>query len=230
MMNQEITRILSSAEKTGWVLEPEAKRLLKIAGLPVPNFLWAKTLEQASAFAERIGYPVTAKIVSPKAIHKSDINGVVVGTKDYASLKETHKRFQNLEEFSGILIEEIVSGLEMIIGAKTDYQFGPVILLGIGGTGVEIYQDTVLRMAPLMEKDVVSMIRGLKAHQLIEGYRGHPPVDIKALTRLLLDFSGLVMEISDNIESIDLNPVMCSSDNCIVADARIILRKKESKN
>jgi succinyl-CoA synthetase beta subunit len=230
MLNPQIRTSLLSAENTGWVLEPEAKRLLRSSGLPVPNFSWAKTLDEALEFADQIGYPVTVKIVSPKALHKSDVNGVVVGIKDPESLKETYVRFQNFEDFSGMLVEEIVSGMELIIGAKIDYQFGPVILLGIGGTGVEVYQDATLRMAPLEEKDVQSMIQGLKAHQLLEGYRGRPSIDMKALTRILLDFSNLVMELAKDIESIDLNPVMCSPNACIIADARIILRTKDSNN
>ena len=96
-----------------------------------------------------MGYPVVAKIVSPKILHKSDRNGVVVGIQGEKELTETFERFRQLEGFAGILVEERVVGLELIIGSKTDCQFGPVILLGIGGTGVEIYHDISLRMAPL---------------------------------------------------------------------------------
>jgi len=119
----------------------------------------------------------------------------------------------------------MVSGTELIVGAKIDYQFGPVILLGMGGTGVEIYRDVTLRMAPLSPKDAESMIRCLKAHQLLEGYRGAKPVDLKGLERLLLVFSGLVMDLEEFIESIDLNPVMCSPAKCVIADARIMLKR-----
>jgi len=112
----------------------------------------------------------------------------------------------------------------LIVGSKIDYQFGPVILMGIGGTGVEIYRDVVLRMAPLVDKDVGCMITGLRAHELLEGYRGSDPVDMGKLGRLLMDFSGLVMDLEEMVESIDLNPVMCSSTACVVADARILLR------
>jgi acyl-CoA synthetase (NDP forming) len=120
-------------------------------------------------------------------------------------------------------VEEMVSGTELIVGAKIDYQFGPVILLGIGGTGVEIYQDTTLRMAPLNQQDVDYMINGLKAGQLIKGYRGSEPVNLPALSSLIMTFSALVMEIEKSIESIDLNPVMCNAKRCVVADARIMI-------
>jgi len=117
----------------------------------------------------------------------------------------------------------MVEGIELIVGAKVDHQFGPVILLGIGGTSAEIYRDTILRMAPINHGDIESMVRGLKAHRLLEGYRGSQPINLEELTRLMILFSNLVMNLEPHIESIDLNPVICSSKRCVVADARIIL-------
>ena len=117
----------------------------------------------------------------------------------------------------------MISGVELIIGAKIDYQFGPVILLGIGGTGVEIYRDTSLRMAPLEERHVKTMVKELRAHQLLEGYRGSEPISMGEVIRMMIAFSDLAMELEGMIESIDLNPVMCSASRCVVADARIIL-------
>jgi acyl-CoA synthetase (NDP forming) len=127
-----------------------------------------------------------------------------------------------------MLVEEILTGMELIIGAKIDFQFGPIVILGIGGTAVEIYQDTSIRMAPLTPKDVLSMIKNLKAHRLIEGYRGSEPVNLNKLTEIVVTFSDLLMELEDVVESIDLNPVMCSSKKCIVADARIMLASNKS--
>ena len=224
MLTDEIKDILLASRDLGWVLEPEAKRLFSLAGLDVPKFMWATELEQAVRFARDIGYPVVAKVVSPRALHKSDVGGVVVGIGSDEKLSETFRRFSRFDGFAGMLVEEMVSGVELIAGAKVDYQFGPVILLGMGGTGVEIYRDTTLRMAPLKEKDVESMLRDLKAHQLLEGYRGSEPVNLTELKGMVVTFSSLAMEIEGLIESIDLNPVLCSSRRCIVADARIMLK------
>jgi acyl-CoA synthetase (NDP forming) len=224
MLTQEMKGILAASKKRGWVLEPGAKRLLGLAGLAVPKFKWSTSLDELLNFAQEIGYPVVAKVVSPKVLHKTDSGGVVVGIEDEAGLKEAFEKLSSQEGFDGVLVEEMLAGVELIIGAKVDYQFGPVILMGLGGTGVEIYRDTTLRMAPLTRNDVESMIRGLKAHELLEGYRGSEPVNLEELTRMLLAFSGLVMEIEEQFESIDLNPVMCSSDGCVVADARIMLK------
>lgn len=223
MLKKEIEKILSASIQNGWIMEPEAKRLLSLAGVDIPNFRWATGIEEAIRFAMEIGFPVVAKVVSHKVIHKSDVDGVVTGIDSDGKLREVFSRFSHFDGFAGVLVEEMLAGVELIVGAKIDYQFGPVILLGIGGTGVEIYGDTTLRMAPLSEADVVSMVRALRAHQLLEGYRGSDPIRIDRLTEMLLAFSNLVMELECDIESIDLNPVICSSDRCVVADARIML-------
>ena len=228
MLKKEITEILSASKNQGWVLEPEAKRIFSLIGLEVPRFLWTTKTEEALRFAKEIGYPVVGKIVSPKVLHKSDRNGVAVGIKDDRELAETFERFSRIEGFAGILVEEMVSGLELIVGSKVDYQFGPVILLGMGGTGVEIYRDISLRMAPLSQKDIENMINCLKAHRLLEGYRGRAPIDRVKLIELLKTFSDLVMDLENWVESIDLNPVMCSSERSVIADARIILSKIEN--
>ena len=225
MLTRETNEIITASKTSGWVLEPDAKHLFAVNGLDVPRFTWARTLKDAILFAEEIGYPVVAKVVSPKVIHKSEVRGVAVGIDSDEKLKEVFERFGRIEGFSGMLVEEMVGGIEMIVGAKVDYQFGPVILLGMGGTGVEIYRDVALRMAPLAQKDAESMVMCLKARPLLEGYRGEEGVNLKELTRMLRTFSGLVMDLEPEIESIDLNPVMCSSTRCVVADARIMLRK-----
>jgi len=221
---REVWDIISSSKATGWVLEPEAKRLFSLLGLEVPRFVWARRLEEAVQFAEVNGYPVVGKVVSPKLVHKSDKNGVEIGIDNDEKLQETFRRFSQFDGFAGMLVEEMVFGIELIVGAKIDDQFGPVVLLGIGGTGVEIYKDVTLRMAPLALKDIESMIRCLKAHSLLEGYRGSKPVNVKEINRLLMTFSELVMDLESLIESIDLNPVICSPTRCVAADARIMLR------
>jgi len=225
MLVREVWDILSSSKATGWVLEPDAKRLFSFLGLDVPRFVWAKRVEEAIQFAEEIGYPVVGKVVSPKLVHKSDKKGVEIGIDNDEKLQETFRRFSQFDGFAGMLVEEMIFGMELIVGAKVDDQFGPVVLLGIGGTGVEIYKDVSLRMAPLALKDAESMIRCLKAHSLLEGYRGAKPVNLGEINRLLMTFSDLVMDLESLIDSIDLNPVICSASRCVVADARIMLRQ-----
>jgi len=222
-LNKEIADILENSRAIGWVLEPDAKRILAAAGIDVPRFTWAKTYDEAAAFAREIGYPVVAKVVSPRALHKTDVGGVVVGITSDAELRGAFGALSRIERFEGIVVDEMLSGTELIVGAKNDAQFGPVILLGVGGVGVELYKDTAIRMGPLEERDVLSMMHCLRAHELLEGFRGAEPVNRELLTALVLAFSNLFMEFAEKVESIDLNPVMCSSKRCAAADARIVL-------
>ncbi len=225
MLTEEMREILSEAKRAGWVLEPQAKHLLSLAGLEVPQNFFAATVAEAIRFAKKIGYPLVGKVVSPKVIHKSEKNGVELGIDSDRRLRETFHRFSKIEGFAGMLVEEMVSGIELIVGAKDDYQFGPVVLFGIGGVWVEIYRDVVLRMAPLTQRDIDSMLRCLRARPLLEGYRGSGPINLEKLNKLLITFSELVMDLESQMESIDLNPVICSSERCIVSDARIMLKK-----
>jgi acetate---CoA ligase (ADP-forming) subunit beta len=223
MLKAAIRNALDSAAEFGWVLEPDAKGLLRAAGLKVPVFKVCREADEAGAWAREIGYPVAAKVVSAKAMHKSEVKGVVVGISDDKALCEAYDRFRRIDGFTGMLVETMASGVEVIVGAKKDYQFGTIILLGIGGTAVEIYRDTSIRMAPLTERDVRGMVGSLKARALLEGYRGSEVVNIAALVDMMLAFSDLAMTLGERFESIDLNPVMCSGQDCIIADARIVL-------
>jgi hypothetical protein len=224
MLTSEMKKIVEASRSIGWVMEPEAKQLFSLAGLDVPLFRWAKDKKEVAPSGEEIGYPLVAKVVSPKVIHKSELKGVVVGIKTPQALIEVYQRFSQVEGFAGMLIEEMVSGIEVIIGAKIDVQFGPIILLGMGGISAEIYRDVSLRMAPLSPVDIASMVKCLKAHELLEGYRGSEPIHLGQLVKTMQIFSGLVMDFKGEMESIDLNPVMCSSTRCVVADARIMLK------
>ncbi|HSG28842.1 MAG TPA: acetate--CoA ligase family protein [Candidatus Krumholzibacterium sp.] len=224
MLKKEIKEILEGSKKTGWVLEPDAKMIMRLAGLDVPEYVHARTIEEAVSFAASKGYPLVAKVVSPDILHKSDVGGVVVGIRDEEELKKTFEGFSRMNGFVGAVVEEMASGVELIIGAKIDPQFGPVVLTGIGGVGVEIYKDTAIRMAPLKADDIPPMIADIRARKLLEGYRGADPVDMGVLSAAIVAFSELVMELEPYIESIDLNPVMCSASRCVVADARIILK------
>ncbi len=223
MLKTAINDALNSAGKFGWVLEPDAKRLLRAAGMRVPVFTVCQKADNAVSWAKEIGYPVAAKVVSPNAMHKSEVKGVIVGVGDDDALGDAYQHFRRIDGFCGMLVEKMIAGVEVIIGAKIDYQFGPIILMGIGGTAVEIYQDAAIRMAPLTEKDVRSMVGSLKARALLEGYRGSEAVNMEALVETMLAFSDLVIALGERFESIDLNPVMCSAEDCIIADARILL-------
>jgi succinyl-CoA synthetase beta subunit len=223
MLIAAMMEILKQSNRIGWVMEPQAKRFLNMGGLPVPRFIWARTLEEATVYAQDIGWPVAAKVVSPAVVHKSDVGGVAVDINGPEELAAVWERFSSLEQFDGALVEEMVEGVELIVGARYDLQFGPVVLAGLGGTAVEVYRDFALRMAPLTPDEARAMLQGLQGAELLTGHRGSQGVDLDALSGLVADFSELVMDLGETIESIDLNPVMCSAQGCTIADARIML-------
>jgi acetate---CoA ligase (ADP-forming) subunit beta len=224
MLKTRIKTVMNASRARGWVSEPDAKNLLADAGLTVPRFTTVTDPGRIQSAAAEIGFPLAAKVVSTRILHKSDLGGVEIGITGPEALAAVFDKFRRLDGFESMLIEEMVSGLELIIGAKIDDQFGPVVILGMGGTGVEIYQDISLRMAPVGADDVASMINCLKGCRLLSGYRGGVVVNRDELTRTLICFSEFVMAAEEMIESIDLNPVMCSAERCVVADARIITK------
>jgi len=224
MLKKKGEDILEKSRSLGWVLEPDAKKILKLQGFDIPDFILTNSFEDADLFLKNCNGPVVAKAVSKKIVHKTEQHAVVTGIHSSDRLKSEMERLQKLDGCENILVEQMVQGIEIIIGAKNDFQFGPVIVLGIGGTSVEIYNDTAIRMASIKPGDVISMVDSLKAGKILYGYRGKPGVNMERLTHLMVNFSLFVMEFENDIESVDLNPVICTQDLCVIADARIILQ------
>lgn len=224
MLEKNSKKIIEKSKSSGWILEPDAKALMKLQGLDIPDFILTNSFEAAGQFLKKSESGVVAKAVSKKIIHKTEHKAVVTGIVSADHLKKEMVRLQKLAGCENILVEQMVQGIEVIIGAKNDFQFGPVIVFGIGGTSVEIYNDTAVRMAPLKPAEVLSMVESLKAKKIISGYRGMAGVNMEKLTNLMVNFSLFVMELENDIESVDLNPVICTRDRCVIADARIMLK------
>ena len=225
MSINEIKAILEKFKTAGWVLEPDAKKIMSLCGLEIPQFVLTNSLKDAEAFLRSSEAPVVAKAVSGKILHKTEHKAVVTGIDSPEMLRLEMERLLTLDSCEAVLVEEMISGAEVILGAKIDYQFGPVMLFGLGGTSVEIYNDTAIRMAPINQYDAKSMIDSLKAKALLSGYRGKQGVNMDVLIRDMIKFSQLIAELEDYIESVDLNPVICTQERCVVADARIVLTK-----
>ena len=223
MLNVQEKQLLDDARPVGWVLEPAAKQLLAGRGLTIPKGVVTGSLDTARQFLVSFGGPVVIKAVSPRILHKTEHQAVIIGIEDPDILASEMTRLLSLDGCDQVLVEEMVSGIEVLVGAKNDPQFGPVVVLGLGGTSVEIFNDTAIRLAPIVASDVTSMVNSLGARPIFEGFRGRPGVDMAALARLLTNFSHLVMDLEPFFESIDLNPVICPPDRCVAADARIIM-------
>lgn len=214
------------------LFEHEAKQLIGLHGAPVSEGHLVHSAEEAVAAAARFDEPVALKIVSPDILHKTDAGGVRLNLKTpdkvrkaYNEIVKGAKRYDPNANVSGILVEAMMhEGLEVIIGTKIDDQFGPVIMFGIGGIMVELLNDVVFRVLPISERSARRMIEEIRSVELLNGFRGKPPVDKRAIKELLLAVSEIVGSY-DDIQEIDLNPVIVYEQGLSIADARIILKK-----
>jgi acetyl-CoA synthetase (ADP-forming) len=218
------------AENRCNLLEPEAKAICVAYGIPTPTFELATNPGNAAAFAEKMGYPVVLKIVSPEIVHKTEVGGVVVGLSSsdavesaYRRIIETVRTSRPDARVSGVLVQKMVpESTQVIVGSVNDPQFGHTILFGLGGVFVEILKDVAFRIAPLEERDAREMIHEIKGYSVLAGYRGSLPADQDAIVNLILSASRLVTE-NPQIEQMDLNPTMVYEHGALVADARMLL-------
>ncbi len=225
-------KIIAQARKEGRkvLLETEAKTICAEYGVSVNRFGLAKDKDEAAKLASRSGFPAVLKIVSPDIVHKSEAGGVKLNLKNetevkaaYSEIIENAKKYNPKANIAGVIVQEMApQGIETIIGAVKDPQFGPTIMFGLGGIFVELLKDVSFRVAPITEQDAAEMIVSVRAFPLLNGYRGSPPADVKAIVNLLLSVSRLVTEHSE-IRELDLNPVMVYPQGAKTVDARIIL-------
>jgi len=200
--------------------------------LPCTEFALADSRSSAVQIAKELEFPVALKISSPDILHKSDVGGVKLnlGSAEaveiaFDELLSAVKSSKPQARIDGVLVSKMASpGLEVIAGMNRDPQFGPVILFGLGGIMVEMFQDVSLRLLPLSRDDALAMIREIKGYGLLCGYRGQPPVDEEALADCLTAVARIA-ESYPKINEIDLNPVFAYPDGILVADARIIVRE-----
>ncbi|MFC6719260.1 acetate--CoA ligase family protein [Natrialbaceae archaeon GCM10025810] len=212
--------------------ESEAKRLVADRGLSVPDGETVGSPEEAVDAAERIGYPVVAKVASPAVQHKSewaDGAGVAVGLEDADAVRTAAERILDAaadrDLDAAVLVEEGVdleAGLEVIVGGTRDPSFGPTVLVGLGGIAVEVLQDVSHRIAPISTAEAVEMTRELEASPLFDGYRGSPAVDRTAVAEAIVAMGDLLVE-REEISELEVNPLLARSDDAVALDALVTL-------
>jgi acetyltransferase len=213
--------------------EHEAKNILKYYNFPVVKTHVANKVEEAVGYAQQMGFPVVLKILSPQIVHKSDAGGVILNVHSAA---EVHSAFDTLiqrataynpdAQIIGVTVQSMVQkkGYEIIIGAKTDPLFGPVILFGMGGVGVELFKDYSIGIPPLNTTLIRQMLEETKVYQLLKGYRNAQPANIKRLEETLSLFSQLMVDFPQ-IKEIDINPLLLDQHDACILDARIVIDK-----
>ena len=219
------------------ITEELSKTILKTYGVKVPPFALVTSAEEAAKQAKKIGFPLVMKVVSPQILHKTDVGGVKVGIDNVNDVKKTFKdmygRLSKKKgvEVKGILLEKMVpKGIELIVGIQNDPQFGPVIMVGLGGIMTEVMKDVAFRMLPISTSDAKSMLNELKGAQLLKGFRGSEAIDTNMVAKMLVQIGKLGVENADYINSIDFNPVVVYPKSHFVVDAKILLNKEIKKN
>jgi acyl-CoA synthetase (NDP forming) len=228
----KVKEIIGKVKSSGRVnlVEPEAREILRGYGLPISDFILANSEGKAVEAAERLGYPVAMKLVSPDIIHKSDAGGVKlnIGGKDkvvkaFAEIVANARAYNKAAEVYGVIVTPMEDeGIETIIGMTNDQTFGPTIMFGLGGIFVEVLKDVSFRVAPLTRRDAYDMVKEIKGFPILKGVRGRKPGDVDSLVDIILRVSALVTE-NPEIGELDLNPVFAFEKGASIVDARIIL-------
>ncbi len=229
----KVRSLLGSAQAVGRdLLLTEALQVLEHYGIPAVRSEMAATVDDAVVAAEQMGYPVAIKIVAEQISHKSDVGGVQLNLRNAPAVKAAcedmlariHKAYPEAR-IDGVLVQPMITGgRELILGGRQDPQFGPVVLVGLGGIFVEIFEEVVVRVAPLSPSVAREMIDSLRGAAILKGARGHHPADTEALTQALLRLSQLLVDFPQ-ITEVDINPlrVFGTGEGCAALDARIIL-------
>lgn len=213
--------------------EAEAKRLLAAAGIDIPDYEVVSSPEAAVKAADRIGYPVVAKVSAPEIQHKSewaDGAGVALDLRDEVAIREAASRIFDAAESTDSVVQVLVEasadterGVEVIVGGVRDDSFGPVVLFGLGGTFTEVLKDTSFRLAPISTVEAHAMLDGIEATELLDGYRERPPVDRDALAETIQAVGDLLVE-QKALQELEINPLLAAGDREPVAlDALVML-------
>ena len=226
--------LIDAVLKSGRTLmtELEAKQVLFAAGVPIVETRVAYDEHAAVAAAEALGFPVVLKLLSPTITHKSDCGGVQLNLLTAGAVREAWRlirdnvtRLHDIAAFEGVTVQPMVTrkGTELILGASTDAQFGPVLLFGAGGTLVEVFQDRALALPPLNHALARRWMDQTKIAKVLHGVRGQPPVDLAALDEVLVQFARLVQH-ERRIVELDINPLLATPEGVLALDARIVVR------
>ena len=204
-------------------------------GIPTAEWAVVESVGGALVAASGVGYPVALKVLSPDVSHKSDAGGVVLGVESREALRaEFAALLARVEErapgarVEGVLVQQMLAGgREVILGGKRDPSFGPVVMFGLGGVYVEVFEDVAFRLAPLTREEAEEMVSEVRGSRLLRGVRGEPPADVEAVVEALLALSRLLVECSKVVE-VDINPLLVFERGVAAVDARVVVRSQRT--
>lgn len=217
----EIRRIIDRSED-GFQSPETIHQLFAAAGIPMVREITVTTETSAIETAQKLGFPLVMKVVGP--IHKTEVGGVVLNVQDMETVQHEFKRLIKIKDTTSVLMAEMASGIELFLGAKYEDRFGHVILCGMGGIFVEVLKDVTSGLAPLTMCEAASMIKNLRAYQMIKGYRGKNGVSERKFAEIMVRLSTL-LRFAVEIKEMDINPLLGNGDKLVAVDARIRIEK-----
>jgi acetate---CoA ligase (ADP-forming) len=214
------TKIRSIIDKAGegYISPVEIQQLMDAARIPRAGEAVVADKETAKTESQRLGFPVVMKVVGP--VHKSDVGGVVLNVKNAETVEKEFERMIQIKDTTAILIQPMLSGTELFVGAKYEPKFGHMILFGLGGIFIEVLKDVAAGLSPIGEKEAELMIRSLKSYKIIEGVRGQKGINQKMLVDIIMRLSALLLAAPE-IQELDFNPLLGNSEKVVAVDARI---------
>ena len=231
---QKIQNIVESSKGNPKVItEESSKEILSEYGIKVPQYALVTSSDEAVKKSKEIGFPLVAKIVSADILHKTDVGGVKVGLRSEDEVKKAfddmYHRLKEKFDVKGVLLEKMVpNGVELIIGLQNDSQFGPSIMVGLGGIYTELLKDVSFRVLPITKDDAIKMLNSLRGRDILKGFRGSKTVNMDMISEAIVNIGTLGVDLAGKYESIDFNPVVVYPDGYFVVDAKIILKEKSS--
>lgn len=219
--NAAVRRVIESCG-SGYIAPEAIQQLLDAAGIRRAGEAVASTLEDALAAAKKLAYPLVMKVVGP--VHKSDVGGVVLNVKDDKQLTAEFERMIKIKDTTAILMQPMLKGTELFVGAKHEPGFGHMVLCGMGGIFIEVLKDVSSALSPVSETEAIEMIRSLKSYAIIKGVRGQKPINEAAFTDTIRRLSAL-LEAAPEIAELDLNPLLGNEKEVVAVDARVRVEK-----
>jgi acetate---CoA ligase (ADP-forming) len=233
----DVARAILARSSGPALSESDSKSVLSAYGISVPREEIAESPAVAANAAEAIGFPVAVKIASQDIGHKTEVGGIALhlGSRDdvqtaTASMLSRVKSLRPDARITGVSVQEMVpEGVEIVVGATMDAQFGPLVIVGLGGVLVELMKDTAVALAPLTKDRAKDLVKSLKGYGVLQGFRGRPAADINGIADIVCRLSEMMVDLGDSIGEVDVNPVIALGDKSIAADALIIRRLSNEK-
>ena len=220
---REVHRLKFEGIKSGYLAPDTVREILSCAGIPLVPEMVSTSKAELTAFAQRVGFPVVAKVVGP--VHKSDVGGVALNIRTPEHLALEFDRMMQIPDATGIMVQKMLKGTELFIGAKYEERFGHVILCGLGGIFVEVLKDVSSGLAPLSYGEAYSMIHSLRGYKILKGTRGQKGINEQKYAEIIVRLSTL-LRFATEIKEMDLNPLLADDNEVVAVDARILIERE----